>query len=620
MSRRTVFVSHAGSDESWAKLTGDILEEMGHSVLAMYKGSFHGNYGREIDKAIAECDDFFFVLSPRFEKSSECQEEWSLAHKKEKMERKKRLHPIRVESYTIGIPSIALYDFIDLSRGAPGSVETRSYLREEIAKILKDNGHPGPRDEVALNNLPARIPNFTGRKQIIDELHRLFTAGSREQSVQVLTGLGGVGKTKISLEYAYSYLTDYRLIWFLHAEDKTILRQEVSGLAKVLYPGDRQENIDLQVAAVRRYLENNDRWLLIFDNATAPEDIDWLFPAVMKGNIIVTSRNPNWGILACPLSVRPFSKEESVEFMEKRLHRTGERHCFQTVTRELECIPIILEIAAAYMETSQINCGEYRDILKESADPLPLTKVWGPSFTKIREGSEKSIALLQYLSCLSPDTIPEEVICPVLVRTPDLSDYLKNKTQYLEVLSLLLRYSFVSKDIGTRALSMHRIVQKAVQAAMDEKSRKETAAATVKILSGLFPIKSDDPETIDREMWAKCYRLLPHAIHAAGVADGLQASPIASLHLYAQIASFLRELDNLKEAEEFARKSVSIAAAKKETVDYAIALETLARILRDQGRDREAQDAMLEAIRIEEDLHKKYQEKFKRLPKYVKNT
>lgn len=614
LMQRKIFISHTECDKQWAILIGEVLERKGHLVKAMYKRSFHGNYDKEIDKAIKESDDFFFVFSSAFEKSTECQVEWSLAHNKEKKGTKTILHPIKVESYIIESPSRSGYDFIDISLyKQPNSPGVESYLKEEIGKIFGEDIIEKP-PRMPLNNLPSRYPNFTGRKKIIKELHRELSLGQRQHSIQVLTGLGGVGKTKIALEYAYSHLDDYRLIWYFHAEEKPALMQAVSELAKILYPGERHDNIDLHIASLRRYLENNDRWLLIFDNATTPEDLEWVFPAVMRGNIIITSRTTDWGTLACISSIRPFSAKESVEFMEKRLHRTRERSCYKSISQELDYIPIVLEFAAAYMDSSRINCEEYRNILKENPVPFPLAKVWGTSFKKIKETKindgkierrigEKSIALLECLSYFSPDDIPEEVIYPVLSHTPDLSDHVKNKAGYLEILSLLLKYSFVSKDIDSRALSMHRIVQKAVRDAMGEEIKKKKAASTVENLSELFPIKSDDPETIDRDMWTKCQQMLPHAAHAAGIADELAASPIATLHLYAQIASFLRELDNLKEAEEFARKSVKIASINKETIHYAISLETLARILRDQGRNSEAQNLMLEAIRVEENLH-----------------
>jgi len=642
---RTVFISYTKSDEDWAKLFGNELEEMGHTVVAMYKG-FEGDFISRIEEAFDECDSFILVCSPDYEQSGYCSYERHVVLKMEIEERKRILHPIKVYPYDVS-HSIAIHTYIDLSTYAPGSPEARSYFREEISKKFEEVS--SGTKPYTIHNLPYRFPNFTGRNQIIETLHDHFTSESPENNIQALTGLGGVGKTKISLEYASRYLSHYQLIWFFNAEDKTTLRQEISDIAKTLQlPEARQENNDLHIAAFRKYLDEHDKWLIIFDNATSPNDLEGILPRLPRGNIIITSRTPQWGSHACILPINPFSEKESIEYLEKRLHRKNERPCFETVSNNLDCIPIALDIAAAYMDTNQISCEEYRSVIEETLSPLsPLKGVWTPSISKIKTKSCASISLLEYLTHFSPDNIPEEVLYPALKLTPDLSENLKTKAGYLETLSLLLQYSLLSKDLNTRALSMHRIVQTIVREIMDDKTKREKAASTVEIFSQLFPIKSDDPETIDSDMWIKCHQILPHAVYAAGIADELRISTISTLHLYAQIASFLRELENLmeeneyaeespkiaslykdtiphasslkttarilrgkeqntealKEAEQYAKKSLKIASLYKDTIHHAISLETMARILRDQGRNIEAQDLMIEAIRIEEDIH-----------------
>jgi tetratricopeptide (TPR) repeat protein len=600
---RTVFISYTKKDEDWAMMIGSELEQMGHSVVSMYKG-FQGNFIFRIKEAYDKCDDIILIYSPEYEQSGYCKHEMTVALKMVMEGYKVKVHPIKVDPYRLH-NFYSILSYIDLSVYAPGSPEVRSYFREEISKKF---GEPssGKRPNT-IHNLPLRIPNFTGRKHIIENLHRLFTSETCEHSIQALIGLGGVGKTMISLEYAYTYFTQYTVIGFFHAEEKTALQQEFSELAKRLQlPEAQLDNIDYHIAALRRYLEEHDQWLLIFDNATAPADLYGFLPAFIRGHIIITSRNSLWGSMACINPIDSFSEKESIQYLEKRLHRTNELPCFRTVAHELDRIPIALDIAAAYMDANQISCEDYRAVLEETHPPFPhLMKVWGPSFAKI---SKTSICLLEYLTYFSPDDIPEEVLVPALRRTPDLSEHVKDKEGYYDALSSLLMYSFVSKDRDTRALTMHRIVQNAVRDSMDIETKKKKAASAVESISELFPFKSDDPETIDREMWIQCSKMLPHAVYAADIAYSLGASPAATLHLYAQVASFLRELDNLPEAEAFAEKSVTLASADKETLHYAIALETRARILRDQGRNTEAQALMLEAISIEEKLHQRVDE------------
>ncbi|NIO68033.1 MAG: DUF4062 domain-containing protein, partial [Anaerolineae bacterium] len=53
-------------------------------------------------------------------------------------------------------------------------------------------------------NLPhLRNPNFTGREDLLAQLRSALTSGQPAALTQAITGLGGVGKTQLAVEYAY---------------------------------------------------------------------------------------------------------------------------------------------------------------------------------------------------------------------------------------------------------------------------------------------------------------------------------------------------------------------------------------------------------------------------------
>ncbi|MFA4876445.1 MAG: tetratricopeptide repeat protein [Methanoregula sp.] len=616
MVQKTIFISYNSSDETWAKFLVDELSQMGHRPLAMFKGDFGGDYRQQIDEAIRDSDDFIFILSPDFEKSQQCLTEWNQAFNKQiKINQtpggKNVLHPIKIHPDPVEKSSIDSVSYCDLSIYAPDSEDTKTLLQEWFGTWLNLGGDYGgdkhPHPEKTKHNLERLTPNFTGREEIIDTLHKEFFSGIHGKRIQVLTGLGGVGKSWVALAYAHRNLELYNLVWFFHAEEKSVLRQELITFANLFRSKSAQsESYDQAIYDVRKYLENHDRWLLIFDNAVSPGDLKPLLPAIIKGHILVTSRNTDWGSMACIMPVTSFSAKESAGFLRRRLNRDNEQACFEQLGTELDNIPLVLEFAASYMDKTSRRCEEYRTILKKGQGHKSLSElqtIWKPSLEIIGQESKGSIDLLENLTLFSPDNIPEDVLCSVLMKAPSVDEDLIPSDEYLDALSLLLQYSFVSRDMSSQALIMHRVVQDTVRMSMDAEKRKNLAATAVENISRIFPIKSNDPETITTDMWAACNRILPHAIHAAKIADDLKAAPVATLHIYAQIASFLRELDNLKEAAEFARKSVSIASGVKGSLDYAIALETLARVLRDLGRNTEARDLMLEAIQVEENLN-----------------
>src|ERR1700694_5644990 len=64
------------------------------------------------------------------------------------------------------------------------------------------------RKEVPYWNVPyRRNPYFTGREDILKDLHEKFREAKTANwtSAYAISGLGGIGKTQVALEYAYQY-------------------------------------------------------------------------------------------------------------------------------------------------------------------------------------------------------------------------------------------------------------------------------------------------------------------------------------------------------------------------------------------------------------------------------
>lgn len=59
--------------------------------------------------------------------------------------------------------------------------------------------------------LADRPPRVVGRDDLIADIDRIATAAQPSTCVIALHGLGGVGKTSLALEYAYSHLHEFGL-------------------------------------------------------------------------------------------------------------------------------------------------------------------------------------------------------------------------------------------------------------------------------------------------------------------------------------------------------------------------------------------------------------------------
>jgi len=187
--------------------------------------------------------------------------------------------------------------------------------------------------------------NFTGRDDLLRQLHdRIRTrtavlpllgdAGPRDaaagNSPQVtshaLQGMGGVGKTQLVTEYAHRYQAEYQLVWWVPADQPMLVRPSLAGLAPYLdLPSATATGIGEAADAVLDALRKGepfDRWLLIYDNVGEPEDLEGLLPEGnpdVTGHVLITSRNHLWQGVVDTLQVDVFKREESVEFLRRRV-------------------------------------------------------------------------------------------------------------------------------------------------------------------------------------------------------------------------------------------------------------------------------------------------------------
>ena len=161
--------------------------------------------------------------------------------------------------------------------------------------------------------------NFTGRKELLKDLKDNLNKGETTAVTQAIHGLGGIGKTQLAVKYTYENQKEYEVIWWLHSEEESSLATDYGRLALTLKL-TTSEDIREQIQAAEKWLNNNnDKWLLVFDNAKDPETIHNYVPTRHRGHIIITSRYHNWSTTAKELEVKVWSEEEAIRYLEKRV-------------------------------------------------------------------------------------------------------------------------------------------------------------------------------------------------------------------------------------------------------------------------------------------------------------
>jgi hypothetical protein len=435
--------------------------------------------------------------------------------------------PIVFDDGVIGLTYASRAETTEYSReGYVVPIESWFDKNPEIAAFSKPYEPQGNQKGGMFAGLPSRNPFFTGRDALLEEIR----AALREQHRIAVSGLGGIGKTQVALEYAYRHGHEYKAIFWVGAENESAVSAGFVDIARLLdLPQRDAQDQSEAVGAAKRWLESHPGWLLIVDNADEPNVLRSVLPGGSNGRVLLTSRAQVLDMLwiSKPIEIRELPPDEALEFL---LKRTGgqdaeplERASAQTLASELGYLPLALEQAAAYIvaKTSRVSAylNAYRkrrfELLARGAPVDDPTKsvmtTWRLAFDRLEETPSAS-DLLRASAFVSPDRIPLELIAygaeqlgPAIARElPDGTDELALD----ELLAPLTRYSLIRREPASSTYSLHRLVQEVTRDAMDAETRRTWAKRVVAAVNAAFP------DQVDRN-WTQCERLLPHARAAA---------------------------------------------------------------------------------------------------------
>jgi tetratricopeptide (TPR) repeat protein len=322
--------------------------------------------------------------------------------------------------------------------------------------------------------VPQRNKNFTGREDLLDQLRAGVATDVTAVVPHALHGLGGVGKTQVAIEYAYRYRSEYDVVWWISADQPVLVRSSLAALAPRLgLPPATATGIEEAATAVLNALRRGDpydRWLLIFDNADQPEDINDSIPRG-PGHVLITSRNHRWQAVVETVEVNVFSRAESVAFLNKRVSNALSEPDATQLAQELGDLPLALEQAGALQAETGMSVDEYLMLLKEQTSdllaenkpseyPASMTAAWRLSVSRLNEQLPEAVELLRCCAFFGAEPIPRDVFMRAVQGVqPQLNGLFAKPILLARAIRELNRFALARIDTVSRTLQVHRLIQ-----------------------------------------------------------------------------------------------------------------------------------------------------------------
>ncbi|KAL0939737.1 kinesin light chain [Colletotrichum truncatum] len=272
-----------------------------------------------------------------------------------------------------------------------------------------------------------------------------------EYQCAALWGLGGSGKTQIALEFAYRRFYDNKCpVYWVHADNEATFTQGYEVLARLAGVTDKQGQ-ELLVA-VREWIEAQESWLLVVDNAddlsifgvgsnmsitrksSGEACLNDYIPQAPYGTVLWTSRDKRIVDIVGSrqaIEVSRMTVKEATALFEASSNENIAVEDKLTVSElliQLDHLPLAVSQAAAYIRRTSTPVSEYLSRLREGKKrwrllqrsehdrhrrrevPNSILETWTISMEHLKRENGAAYRILLVLAYVHNQNIPESLI------------------------------------------------------------------------------------------------------------------------------------------------------------------------------------------------------------------
>ncbi|WP_242418291.1 MULTISPECIES: TIR domain-containing protein, partial [Frankia] len=569
-------MSYAEDGLSWAEWIAGALESAGHRVTLEAWDAVPGTHRVSwLDGVTQRARRTIAVVSDGYLDSSAASAEWGAAWSPRVLDGERRLLVARVTDRPIPglLGQLVPIDLVGRSRWAAQTVLLAAVRGEagrvEAGQVEVGDGASFPDRQSYLGravfpgelppvwNVPRPAARFVGRASALGRLDEAMSGGG----LVAVTGLAGIGKTSLAVEYVRQQRMGFDAVWWVPAGRPELVGERVRALAPALGLPRHAEP-----AAVLARLDAADgRWLLVLDDAAGPGELPgWLRPSTGAGRILVTSRADDWVDTGVVVPLGPLERAESVALLADRLPAV-DRAVAGAIAGQLGDHPLALDQAAHRIGQARAPAETYLAalidrpavVLGQGEVPgrpgVTAATLWDEPLRRLDADAPAAGELLRLAAhgdASGPLPLRLLVADPEAIGDRELRAAAGDPFDLAGAVADLERSGLAHRD-GS-AVALHPLVRAAVRA----DTSPEQADRLVGTLGRMLHTALPEDVIATPDAWPAWRELLPHALAAVEATDPAADTP-QTAWLAEHAAAYLTEQGHPEQAEPLAARAVA---------------------------------------------------------------
>ncbi|USP81646.1 hypothetical protein yc1106_08920 [Curvularia clavata] len=447
-------------------------------------------------------------------------------------------------------------------RWQPYAAATAAAYAKELLGVIKKQGvdelEPAKISpyltQFSLDDIP-RVRKFVDRPVEMAELERVLLPKhkpNQRQQLQVLHGLGGIGKTQLAVEFARRHHRRFSAVFWLDGRSEGSIKRSIAKCASKIPQGQIPEksrtyaagggdDIDAVVRDVMSWLSQTDNttWLLIIDNVDReyssqggqPEayDVRNYLSGADHGSVLITTRLARLEQLGESQQLGRVDNAQARAIFESWYRKKYDAAKGECLLQVLDGLPLAIAQAGAYLQESGVSIETYlrfyeqqwnelMESRNETDSPLQdypdrsVWTTWAISYQAIRSKHEATANLLLLWSFLDNRDLWHglfDAACQASeVATRLLSEWIgeiaRSELAFSRAMQLLRNYSLAEAVEGSAGYTMHPVVHQWAHHYQGKQLATRLGRVAVVAVGWAVPDRSS------RHYAAVQRRLLPH--------------------------------------------------------------------------------------------------------------